>query len=572
MVQQLVATEGLSGVAQEALEQGELTRAEIDGVSLYEYPVRRLLEADRAIAEHGLRSGRRHGVTATQRAHPRGQLGEGERLDQVVIGTGVETGDAVGHGVTCGEHEDGDRDFAGTQRPSHVQATHVWQSDIEDDDIKATSVGGLIQRLPAGRGDIDDVPLLPEQTPQEGAQTIVVLDQKHVHGHSVAGAHERFLRSRVPQTRPMSTSIAVRIALCSGWTVHDRMAMDSLERLRGLLAGDAVDRLPVQPLIMQFAARHAGVGYNDYVTDGRRLAEAQMAMADDYGIDCLMQCSDPARELIDIAGGDDSSVEWAASGPAIVESRALVLEKGRLGGLRVPDPLAPGRMRDRVESIEMMRQSAGPGASIVGWVEGPLALAAEMRGLSRLMLDTYEHPGFLDELLDFTSQVARAYWEPQVEAGADTIGMSDAAASMMSPAHYERFIFPAQLRVVEDIKSRRPEVIVRLHMCGRTDDLLPTMLELPVDIYELDFPVDLVHARAVLGPEAVILGNVNTVEVMLTGTPEEVYAAAAECHRVCGPNHVVGTGCEVAPETPPENLRALVAYARDHAPGDVPAA
>jgi MtaA/CmuA family methyltransferase len=346
----------------------------------------------------------------------------------------------------------------------------------------------------------------------------------------------------------------------------------SLQRIRGLIAGEPIDHLPAQPLIMQLAARHAGLDYNDYVTNGRRLAEAQISLADAYGIDCLMQCSDPARELIDIAGGDDSSVEWAPTGPAIVESRALVFDKAALSPLRVPDPLAPGRMRDRVDSIEIMREAAGPDTSIVGWVEGPLALAAEMRGLSALMLDTYEDAGFLDELLDFTSQVGRTYWKPQVEAGADTIGMSDAAASMMSPGHYERFIFPAQKRVVEDIKSARPDVIVRLHMCGRTDDLLPIMKRLPVDIFELDFPVDLVHAREVLGPEAVILGNVNTVEEMLTGSPEDVYAAAADCHRICGSNHVVGTGCEVAPETPPENLRALVAYARDHAPQDVPRA
>lgn len=345
--------------------------------------------------------------------------------------------------------------------------------------------------------------------------------------------------------------------------------MQSLERIRNVVAGRPVDRLAVQPLIMQFAARHAGIDYNDYVTDGRRLAEAQMAMAEEYGIDCLMQCSDPARELIDIATGDDSSVEWADSGPAIVESRALLLDKGKLAELRVPDPMAPGRMRDRIDSIEIMRRSAAPGTSIVGWVEGPLALGAEMRGLSALMLDTYADPGFLDELLDFTSQVARAYWEPQVEAGADTIGMSDAAASMMSPAHYERFIFPAQLRIVDDIRARRPDVVIRLHMCGRTDDLLPTMARLPVDIYELDFPVDLVRAREVLGPDEVILGNVNTVEEMLSGTPEDVYAAAAECHRVCGSKHIVGTGCEVSPETPPENLRALVAYAHEHRPTDV---
>lgn len=348
--------------------------------------------------------------------------------------------------------------------------------------------------------------------------------------------------------------------------------MGSLQRIRRLVAGEPVDHLPAQPLIMQFAARHAGLHYNDYVTDGRRLAEAQLSVAEAYGIDCLMQCSDPARELIDIAGGDDGSVEWAETGPAIVEERALVRDKGTLGSLRVPNPLALGRMRDRIDSIVHMREMAGPDVSIVGWVEGPLALGAEMRGLSRVMLDTYQDPGFLHELFDFTSQVACAYWRPQVEAGADTIGMSDAAASMMSPAHYERFVYPAQRRVVEDLKAARPDVIVRLHMCGRTDDLLPIMRRLPVDIFELDFPVDLVHARQVLGPEAVILGNVSTVDEMLTGSPEEVYAAAADCHRICGPRHIVGTGCEVAPETPPENLRALVAYARDHAPAEVPPA
>ena len=116
--------------------------------------------------------------------------------------------------------------------------------------------------------------------------------------------------------------------------------MGSLERIRGLIAGEPVDHLPAQPLIMQFAARHAGVDYNEYVTHGRVLAEAQLAMAEAYGIDCLMQCSDPARELIDIAGGDDSSVEWAATGPAIVEERALVRDKDTLSRLRVPDPLA----------------------------------------------------------------------------------------------------------------------------------------------------------------------------------------------------------------------------------------
>ncbi len=319
-------------------------------------------------------------------------------------------------------------------------------------------------------------------------------------------------------------------------------------------------------MLMMFAARHCGMRYLDYVRDGRLLAEAQARVVADYGIDCLLTCSDPARELIDIAG--EESIGWQESGPAIRDEMAALRDKRRLSSLRLPDPLGGGRMHDRIRAIEILRRASGAGASIVGWVEGPLALAQELRGLSNLMLDFFDDPAFVTDLLGFATEVAKEYWEAQVEAGADTIGMSDAAASMIGPDLYETFVFPAQLDVVSTIKNRRPDVIVRLHMCGRTDPLLPRMRDLPVDIFELDFPVDLSYARGVLGDARVILGNVSTVGVMLNGTPEDVYEAARQCHRISGKYHIVGTGCEVSPDTPPENLRALVSYAHDHRADD----
>jgi MtaA/CmuA family methyltransferase len=342
--------------------------------------------------------------------------------------------------------------------------------------------------------------------------------------------------------------------------------VNSIERVRAVIAGQPVDHLPVQPMLMMFAAQHIDRTYLDYVRDPMVLADAQVEAATAFGVDCLLTCSDPARELIDIAG--DASVSWADSGPAIVEDVAALLDPRRLATFRVPNPLAPGRMQERIRSIEALRRAAGPDMSIVGWVEGPIALGAELRGLSHLMEDFYDDPGFVTDLMNFCADVAIAYWEPQVEAGADTIGMSDAAASLIGPRLYEQFVWPAQMRVVTAIKARRPEVVVRSHMCGQTGPLLPRMRELPVDIYELDYPVDLVAARQVLGPDRVILGNVSTVGVLLTGTPEEVYASAAACHEAVGSRHIVGSGCEVAPATPPENLRALVEYAHDHRPDD----
>lgn len=340
--------------------------------------------------------------------------------------------------------------------------------------------------------------------------------------------------------------------------------MNSLQRVQALIGNQSVDHLPVQPILMMYAALHAGMSYRDYVLDGSKLAEAQLRTAGDYGIDCVQTISDPARELTDIAG--DGSIDWTDSGPVINEARAALRDKATLATLEVPDPGGGGRMNDRLEAIRILRDAGRGEISIVGWIEGPLALGAELRGLSRLLEDFYEDPEFVVDLLDFTSRVGSAFWEPQVQAGADTIGMSDAAASLISPAMYERFVFPVQARVLASIKAKRPDVVARLHMCGRITHLLPQVALLPVDVFELDFPVDLALARQYLGPDRVILGNVSTVGVMLSGTPDEVYAAAAACHAACGDRHIVGTGCEVSPNTPPENLHALVAYARDHAP------
>lgn len=346
--------------------------------------------------------------------------------------------------------------------------------------------------------------------------------------------------------------------------------MTPLERVRSVIAGRPADRLPAQPMAMMFAARNAGMRFIDYTKDGQKMAAAQLKLAEDFGLDCLLTCSDPAREVIDIAG--EGSIDWFDDqGPAINEDRAALADPARLLQFKVPDPVGGGRMHDRVKSIETMRDRAGPGMSIVGWVEGPLALAAELRGINGIMVDFIEEPAFVRDLLAFSADVAIAYAPAQIAAGADTIGMSDAAASLIGPKLYAEFVFPEQLRVLESLRAHHPGVIRRVHMCGRTDPLFAKMRELPADLYEIDFPANLAEARERIGADRVLAGNVSTITDMLQGTPEQVYEACRRCHRTCGPRYIVGAGCEISPLTPPENLRAMIAYARDHKPADYPA-
>jgi MtaA/CmuA family methyltransferase len=333
--------------------------------------------------------------------------------------------------------------------------------------------------------------------------------------------------------------------------------MTSLARVQATIAGAPRDRPPVQPMLMTFAGKHAGIPFGDYCRNGELMAAAQLAVWRDFGLDILLTCSDPAREVIDLCGED--SVRWYPDQPpAIVETDAALKDKTRLQSLKMPDVHA-GRMGDRITAIRILRREAGDGACVVGWVEGALALAAELRGINALMTDFYDDPAFVHELLTFCADLSSHYAAAQVEAGADSIGMSDAAASLIGPAFYHDFLWSQQLRILQ--AAAATGAMTRVHMCGCTDDLLNDMARLPADVYELDFLSNMRLAVERLGTDRALCGNIDTISTMLEGGVAEVTAAAEVCHRLGGARLIISPGCEVAPLTPPENVRALVDFA-----------
>ena len=88
-------------------------------------------------------SGRRApvGGAATERPQPGRQLRERERLDQVVVGTRVETGDTVTHGVAGREHQDGDLALVAPESLGDLQSADVRQADVQDDHVDGIAGG-----------------------------------------------------------------------------------------------------------------------------------------------------------------------------------------------------------------------------------------------------------------------------------------------------------------------------------------------------------------------------------------------------------------------------------------------
>ncbi len=335
--------------------------------------------------------------------------------------------------------------------------------------------------------------------------------------------------------------------------------MNSRERVKAQFAGRPVDTLPAMPITMMFAGDRAGIKYGDYATDYRRLVEAQSRVAEEFDFDYVSVISDPGCEAADCGAAVKF---YPDQPPAIDEANALLAEKSKLGGVAAPDPLGGGRMHNRVRGIELFKQRVGGDRLIEGWIEGPAAEGADLRGINNLMVDFFDDPAFVRDLFDFVVEMETRFARAQIEAGADLIGIGDAAASLVGPGFYEEFVWPCEKRLVDAVHAAG--AAVRLHICGDTRRILGGMGRLGCEMVDLDYFAPVADGRAAMGPRQVLLGNIDPVRVLRDGTPESVYAAIAECHRQAGPRYIVGAGCEVPRDTPPENVRALVRYAREH--------
>ena len=168
-----------------------------------------------------------------------------------------------------------------------------------------------------------------------------------------------------------------------------------------------------------------GAPYLDYSTDDRVLVEGQIWVADTFDIDYVSAISDPAVEATDCGS---PTVFFPDDPPANNGQTPLLGDKARLDHLELP-PIAPeSRRANRLRVIEGLKARVGERKLVEGWIEGPCAEAADLRGINTLMLDFYDDPDFVERLFDFVLALELDFAAAQVRAGADLIGIGDAAA------------------------------------------------------------------------------------------------------------------------------------------------
>ena len=108
-----------------------------------------------------------------------------------------------------------------------------------------------------------------------------------------------------------------------------------------------------------------------------------------------------------------------------------------------------------------------------------------------------------------------------------------------------------------------PDMLARIgldELSGNTNPIVDGMGRLGCEIVDLDYFTSVADARRAMGPDQVLLGNIDPVRTLRNSSPPEVVAAIQRCHRQAGERYIVGAGCEVPRDTRLENFRAMTGY------------
>ncbi len=327
------------------------------------------------------------------------------------------------------------------------------------------------------------------------------------------------------------------------------MPMNSYERVMNRLHGEPVDRPPNLDIMMTFAAHYIGQPLSRYYLDYRVLCESNLAVQSAFDLDIVQTISDPYREAADFG----AEIVFPEDNLPTCK-KPLLSEPADLIKLRPPNPSTGPRMSDRVEAARYLRQQVGGEVPIMGWVEGALAEAAVLRGVGTLLMDLYDRPEWVQDLLEMCVEVEIAFARAQIEAGADIIGLGDAIASQISPEMYRQFALPYEQRIFAAVHEMG--ALARLHICGDTTRSLPYMAQSGADIIDIEWMVDLSLAARIFGDYPVVCGNFDPVAVMLQGTPGQVREAVCSSLRLGGERSISAASCEIPDRTPHENLLA----------------
>jgi len=182
--------------------------------------------------------------------------------------------------------------------------------------------------------------------------------------------------------------------------------------------------------------------------------------------------------------------------------------------------------------------------------------------LDDLLKMSFKKPDLVNSILEDLDRLLIALAGIYKEAGADYLTLREMGATgdVISPRLFGSLIRPHLERVLASIES--PKI---LHICGDTNAIVEQMAQCGADAISVDQKNELAASRAKIGPDAIILGNLDPYGVLVEGRPEDVERSVREI--IASGADAIWPGCDIWPTVPAENMEMLMAAARKFGAG-----
>ncbi|NOZ05435.1 MAG: uroporphyrinogen decarboxylase [Chloroflexi bacterium] len=324
--------------------------------------------------------------------------------------------------------------------------------------------------------------------------------------------------------------------------------------------GEPVDRTPV------WLMRQAGRFLPEYRALREKYSMMEMLHAPELAVEATLQ---PVRrfeidaaiifaDILPILTGMGLELNFVkGAGPVLANP---IRRAADVTALRLvpPDESLPFVL----EAIRLARRELEGKVPLIGFSGAPFTLASYAiegggsKNYTRVKALMYGEPDTWHLLMEKLTTAVGDYLAAQVEAGAQTLQLFDSWAGALSPSDYARFVLPYNRRVTERVRSTGVPFI---YFSTGTSAMLPLTAQVGSDVVGVDWRIPLDEAWDAIGTDRGIQGNLDPA-LLATAPPSVVVAEARRILREAGgrPGHIFNLGHGVLPQTPLENVQALV--------------
>jgi uroporphyrinogen decarboxylase len=212
------------------------------------------------------------------------------------------------------------------------------------------------------------------------------------------------------------------------------------------------------------------------------------------------------------------------------------------------------------EAIRQTRSALKPDIPLIGFCGAPFTLASYMTegGGSKNYVHTkrlmYDDAGAWHAMMALISRALVKYLNAQIAAGAQAVQLFDSWVGCLSPDDYREFVLPHTKSVIENVTKGVPVI----HFGTGTAALLELMREAGGNVIGLDWRVRLDEGWRRVGHDVAVMGNLDPV--LLFAKQDVLRAHAKKILEQAGgrAGHIFNLGHGILPETPVENVVALV--------------